>query len=421
MSQSPDIATVFRAPWRRTMTARDPDEPERSATPLELLFDLCFVVAVAQAAGELAHGIEENHAAAAVTGYMLVFFAIWWAWMNFTWFASAYDCDDVPYRLLTLVQMAGVLVLAAGVPAALTDYDFTVAVVGYAIMRVPMVAQWLRAAAEHPAGRGTALRYAAGIAVVQVLWVARLALPTPWAWIGLGVLIAAELAVPVYAESRGGRPTSWHPAHIAERYGLFTILVLGEVVLATTVAFQSAASATGLSADLILLAVGGLLLIFGIWWTYFLGGDYGRLTSSLRVAITWGYGHYLVFAAVGALGAGLEVAVVASERRAPVSAIVAGLAVAASVAVFMVVISQLRRVTWPTGSLSHLLVAAIAVLVLACGALAAVLGLGLAVLFMGAVVVALLTVFLVRRSQRAREHPRHPRSTPPAASRSRLL
>ena len=48
----------------------------------------------------------------------MVFFAIWWAWMNFTWFASAYDNDDVPYRLLTFVQIAGVLILAAGVAAA---------------------------------------------------------------------------------------------------------------------------------------------------------------------------------------------------------------------------------------------------------------------------------------------------------------
>lgn len=71
MSQSPDIAAVFRAPWRRVMTARDPEEPHRVATPLELLFDLCFVVAVAQAAAELAHGIEENHTAEAL-------WATWW-------------------------------------------------------------------------------------------------------------------------------------------------------------------------------------------------------------------------------------------------------------------------------------------------------------------------------------------------------
>ena len=97
------------------MGPRDRDEQDRSATPLELLFDLCFVVAVAQAADQLHHALVEGHIADGVVSYGSVFFTIWWAWMNFTWFASAYDTDDVPYRLLTLLQIGGVLLLAAGV------------------------------------------------------------------------------------------------------------------------------------------------------------------------------------------------------------------------------------------------------------------------------------------------------------------
>ena len=97
------------------MRARSPHEPHRVATPLELLFDLVFVVAVARAAEGLHHAIAENHAAAGLAGFAMVFFAIWWAWMNFTWFASAYDCDDVPYRLAVFVQITGALIIAAGV------------------------------------------------------------------------------------------------------------------------------------------------------------------------------------------------------------------------------------------------------------------------------------------------------------------
>src|SRR5919201_2716385 len=143
----PDVASPPRPgaqPWHRQMVARDRDEPHRASTPLELLFDLCFVVAVAQAAAQLHHGLAEGQVGRAVLGYVLVFFAIWWAWMNFTWFASAYDTDDVPYRLLTLLQIAGVLVLAAGVPAAFTAYDFTTMTIGYVVMRIAMIAQWLR-------------------------------------------------------------------------------------------------------------------------------------------------------------------------------------------------------------------------------------------------------------------------------------
>ena len=110
--------------WLRPMRARDSDEQHRSATPLELFFDLCFVVAVAQAAGSLHHALVEDHLKQAALGYPMVFFAIWWAWMNFTWFSSAYDTDDVVYRLATLVQIAGVLILAAGVPRAFNDQNF---------------------------------------------------------------------------------------------------------------------------------------------------------------------------------------------------------------------------------------------------------------------------------------------------------
>ncbi len=396
-SRHRDSVAAFRAPLRRLMGGRDPDEHPRASTPLELLFDLCFVVAISQAAAQLAHGVEVGHAGVAVLGFAFVFFGIWWAWVNFTWFASAYDTDDVPYRLLTLVQMAGVLVFAAGVPAGLNDYDFTIGTVGYAIMRVPLVLQWLRAAREDPARRRTCLRYAGGVAVVQALWIARLALPFEWGIAGFVVLALAEIAVPVWAEFTAGQ-TTWHPEHIAERYGLFTLIVLGEVILGTTVAFQSALG-HGLSLDLVLLAVGGLLLVFGLWWTYFLGGDEAGLTST-RAALTWGYGHYFVFGSIAALGAGLEVAVLTSEHAAEIPQVVAGLAVGVPVAVFVVVTNQLRRVTWPPEVLNHGYTALCALLVLACGALAGVLGLGPAVLLMGVLVVLVLAAWFASTRRR---------------------
>ncbi len=133
------------------MGPRDTEEEHRASTPLELLFDLCFVVAVSQAAAQLHAALGAGHFHTAVVGYLLVFFAIWWAWVNFTWFASAYDVDDLLYRLLTFVQIVGVLILAAGVDSAFTAGNFAVMTVGYVVMRIAMVAQWLRAASGDPA------------------------------------------------------------------------------------------------------------------------------------------------------------------------------------------------------------------------------------------------------------------------------
>src|SRR6185312_17111740 len=139
--------------WLTPMRARSATEDHRVSTPLELFFDLCFVVAVAQAGSPLHHAITEDHVWAGVRGYLMVFFAIWWAWMNFTWFSSAYDTDDDVYRITTFVQISGALVLAAGVEQAFEHNDFRVITIGYVIMRLAMVSQWLRAARSDPRRR----------------------------------------------------------------------------------------------------------------------------------------------------------------------------------------------------------------------------------------------------------------------------
>jgi low temperature requirement protein LtrA len=329
---------------RVRMSPRATDEPHRVSSPLELLFDLTFVVAVASITAQLAHGFAEGHVL--LGPFLQVFFAIWWAWMNFTWFASSYDTDDVPYRLLTLVQMAGVLVLAAGVPAAVNDTDYRAVTLGYLIMRVGLVAQWLRMALEHPASRGIGLRYASGIAIVQVGWVGRLLLAEagllPQAWlvpvfVGLAAL---ELAVPSWAERK--HSTSWHPHHIAERYGLFAIILLGESVLAASTGVEASLRAGGLSGSLVTVAISGLVLLFTLWWLYFLEPAGEGLEQHRELSYLWGYGHYGIFAALAALGAGLEVAVERSGGQLDVPAVVVGYAVAIPASVFLVLLSAVH-------------------------------------------------------------------------------
>jgi low temperature requirement protein LtrA len=321
-----------RIAWYRPMAPRRVDEEHRASTPLELFFDLCFVVAVAQAAARLHHDLSEGHMGHGVLSYAMVFFAIWWAWMNFTWFASAYDTDDGPYRLATLVEITGALILAAGVPRAFDGTDFGIITLGYVVMRLATVGQWLRAAATDLSHRSCALRYAVGVGAVQVGWVVRLFLPDSLALPGFAVLVVAELLVPIWAE-RASR-TPWHPDHIAERYGLFTLIVLGESVLAATVAFQSALDTGHGGATLLSLAVAGLVIVFSMWWLYF-DRSAGDLLTSQRTAYVWGYGHYLVFSSAAAVGAGLAVAVDHVRHTAHLSAVAAGYAVAAPVAVFL--------------------------------------------------------------------------------------
>jgi low temperature requirement protein LtrA len=321
------------------MLPRDTRETHRVATPLELFFDLCFVVAIALAAASLHHEIAEDHVWHGVSNYVFIFFGIWWAWMNFTWFASAYDTDDAVYRLTTFLQMAGALVFAAGVPRAFEDERIEMATIGYVVMRLALVSQWLRAAAGNEDTRMPSLRYAIGVALVQLLWVGRLFLPESLLWPSIVLLVAVELLVPVSAETAGN--TTWHPRHIGERYGLFTIIVLGETILAATVGFQVATDAGNQSLDLILIALGGLVIVFSMWWLYFEPGE-PRLESSGRYAFAWGYGHYFVFGSAAAVGAGLQVAIDYETHVAHTTDFVASMAVAVPVAIYLMSIWVLR-------------------------------------------------------------------------------
>ena len=192
---------------RVRMGGRDPAEEHRTATPLELLFDLTFVIAFGAAANELAHELAEGHAGAGLLGFAFATFGIAWAWGNFSWFASAYDTDDWVFRLATMVQMVGVLVLALGLPVMFstidegTIVDNAVMVAGYVVMRVAMVFQWLRAARQDPDRRRACLTYATAISVAQVGWIALLVAHTSVlvTFVWAAALVLVELAGPLIA------------------------------------------------------------------------------------------------------------------------------------------------------------------------------------------------------------------------------
>ncbi|MET3804217.1 low temperature requirement protein LtrA [Nakamurella sp. UYEF19] len=370
------------------MSARSPDEKHRASTPLECLFDLCFVVAVARAGvaveGQLGHG----HVAAGVISYAMIFFAIWWAWMNFTWFASAYDNDDVLYRLTVMVQIAGSLILAAGVSPAFDPEhgDYSVLVIGYVVMRLGTVGNWIRAGRADPVHRASAYRYAAGVIVIQLGWVARLWLPESVSIISFVVLVLLEISVPIFSERAGVTP--YHPSHIAERYGLFTVIVLGESVVAVVVSVEAAIHEVEHRAQLIGLAAAGLVILFSMWWVYF-DKSAAQMLDNIRSSLVWGYGHYLIFGSIAAVGAGLNIVIGHDLGEIEVSDTLAGLVVTVPVALFLVVVwaLHLRHHHGPVASAGFPVVA---VLVLASTFSGAPVYLG-AVLLVGLVILTVVT------------------------------
>jgi len=325
----------------RRMVGRDPDEPHRTATSLELLFDHTFVVAFSQAADQAAQLLELGHFGPAILAFSFAVFAVCWAWISYSWLASAYDNDDVFFRIATMVQMLGVLVLALGLPRFFQSIDEGeyldngAVVAGYVIMRVAQVALWLRAARHDPARRRPALAYATFVSVAQVGWVTLLVInpPLPVAIVLFGLFAIIELTVPVFIERKDGG-TPWHAHHIAERYGLLVIITLGEVVLGIITAISAVVDDQGWTVEAVLVAFGGTALVFGLWWVYFTMPSGKVLARFRRRGFVWGYGHLLIFGSLAATGAGLHVAAYVIEGVAHIGTVEAILTVVVPVAIY---------------------------------------------------------------------------------------
>ena len=324
------------------MGGRDRHQAHRAATPLELLFDLTFVVSFGLAASQLAHALAEGHYSVALLGFGLASFGICWAWTNFTWFASAYDTDDWIFRLVTMVQMMGVLVFAIGVPRMFASIehgehlDTSIMVLGYVIMRLALVAQWLRAARQDPARRHACLAYAVLVSAAQIGWAALIFghFSIARTFIIIGMLALIEVAVPALAERLDGG-TPWHAHHIAERHGLFTIVALGEGVVGTVAALSAVVEHQGWTLDAALVGIAGTGLTFGLWWVYYMLPSAPILHEHRDRAFVWGYGQLLIVTSIVATGAGLHVAATFIEHEAHVGPLATLLTVAVPVAAFL--------------------------------------------------------------------------------------
>lgn len=167
--------------------------------------------------------------------------------------------------------------------------------------------------------------------ILQSAWVGLLFVPQ-YLVPGFLTLAALDVALPMWAERAS--PTTWHPHHITERYGLLTLIVLGESILSANDAIQSALAAGVALSELIPVIIGGLLIVYSMWWVYF-DRPVHDLLRSVRKAFIWGYGHYLVFASAAAVGAGLAVAVDAATHTAKIGTVGAGIAVAVPVATYL--------------------------------------------------------------------------------------
>lgn len=274
----------------------------RRASWLELFFDLIFVAAVAQVSVPL----STDYTVHGLGRYALMFLLIWWAWLGHTMYSSRFDSDDVLYRLLTFIQMFAAAAMAANAKAAFDSRDSAGFGAAYAVLRAVQSIQYLRARRLRDTRRLTSL-YAAGTGVAAVAWAVAATMPVPARFYMWAVALIADLSTPWIA-ARYTHKFPPHPEYLPERFGLFTIILLGESVAAVMRGMESQET-WPLSAAI--SAISGLGLAFGYWWWYFdgvKGAAERRINAGrgLRAFHVWTYIHFPLYLAIAVVGVGVE-------------------------------------------------------------------------------------------------------------------
>ena len=286
------------SPMRRPPQLRSGDEEHRHASWLELFFDLVFVAVVFQ----IGHGLAEHHDAEGFLRFVGLLTMLAWSWMCFTYFGNRFDTDDVPQRILMSLAMLAVagLAVAAGDEEATWSEAFAVAQVG---VHLVLLALYVRARMHVPAARASIDRYLIGFGLGTLVWLASALVDTPERYVLWGLALAIEVATPLLSWGVLARlPVDRE--HLRERFGLFTIIVLGEAVLSVVSGTQDARWAGPRSST----AIAGFAGVLALWWVYFDEQSAATLRGG-RWAFVVAYGHLPLWLGATAYGVGVKLGI----------------------------------------------------------------------------------------------------------------
>ncbi len=212
----------FRPPRLRSTD----DGREHHASWIELFFDLVFVFVIA----ELSHHLEEHLSVTGFLEFAALFVPCWWAWVLFTFYADRFDTDDVIHRLLMLTGMLAIVFLGVNIHNAF-EGGSTGFALAYVTIRSIVLVLYARASRYVPVARASLKLYLASYVPSTCLWLISIAVPESLRYILWAIAMAIELSVPIIG-SRFLSGTPSHPSHLPERFGLFTMIVLGEAIVA---------------------------------------------------------------------------------------------------------------------------------------------------------------------------------------------
>ena len=284
------------------------EESERTATWLELFYDLAFVAAVAMMGTRLVHDVSWS----SIASYLAYFALVWWLWASHTFYADRYDTDDLIYRFLAGAQMVGVALIAVSVSLGEAGSTMVFAL-GYTAVRLILLVLYARAYRHVVETRALVRGYLIGFGVASALWLVSIVVPEPYRFFLWFIAFAVDLATP-YVLRRAQAAAPLDVSHLPERFGLFTILVLGESIVAVTVGL----SHVSWQLSTTLVGILGLGTATCLWWINFdhLEGSVVRRRGDRRNwrPTVWIYSHLPLAIGLAMLGVSVEIAIVAADH-----------------------------------------------------------------------------------------------------------
>jgi low temperature requirement protein LtrA len=279
----------------------EPTIGERHASWLELFFDLVFVLAVAQVARILAESTDLG----GILRYTALFVPVWWSWVGYTFYADRFETEEAVYRILMFSGMLSVAALSLCLGNAFTPAGDASFVICRVLVSGVLIALYIRAAFYIPLARSYSLQFIKGLSVASGLWLVSLLLPSPYRYVLWGLAVLLELATP-FINIRIISRIPIDRSHIPERLGLFTIIVLGEAVIATAMG----AAQTVWTVRTVATAAIGFAMAAAIWWINFdFLEDSAVKSRSLFPRFIYLYGHFFIVASIVAVGIGVEHAI----------------------------------------------------------------------------------------------------------------
>jgi len=288
-------------PLRSTETRSAALDAERKVTWLELFFDLVFVAAVAQ----VAEPLREHYTPAELSRFAPLFLLIWWAWTGRAVFSTRFGSDDLMQRALTMVEIFAVAVMAANARDSLASRSSAGFAAAYAAVRIILLVHYWRAAGDD--ARPLIAIYRGGHGLAAALWLLSAVVPLELRMILWAAAAAIDLGTPWLTVERTVHQPP-HPSHLPERFGLFTLILLGESVVAVMKGIESQDTWSPLAA---IAAFSGVAVLFGIWWWYFEVADAAaaRAVRSRLDAVrlhAWTYAHFPFYLGIVIVGVGLQ-------------------------------------------------------------------------------------------------------------------